>query len=131
MLKRIVQACFLITGGTLGILLIPLLLELIKIDDIPIISNSYATAILGAIIFYLITFWAVDYVLEFIKWAEDSLVKIPVTDVIFGSLGLIFGLLVAFLIGFALKCNSRTYTKCGRSSFTDIIIWLLRLSGRI
>jgi uncharacterized protein YacL len=103
MLKRIVQACFLITGGTLGILLIPQLLKLIKFDDIPIISNSYATAIIGAIIFYLITFWAVDYVLEFIKWAEDSLVKIPVTDVIFGSIGLIFGLLVAFLIGFALN----------------------------
>ena len=63
-------------------------------DDIPIISNSYATAILGAIIFYLITFWAVDYVVEFIKWAEDSLVKIPITDIIFGSVGLIFGLLV-------------------------------------
>ena len=103
MLKRIVQACFLITGGTLGILLIPQLLKLISFDDIPIISNSYVTAIIGAIIFYLITFWAVDYVLEFIKWAEDSLVKIPVTDVIFGSLGLIFGLLVAFLIGFALN----------------------------
>lgn len=103
MLKRIVQACFLITGGTLGILLIPQLLKVINFDDIPIISNSYAAAIIGAIIFYLITFWAVDYVLEFIKWAEDSLVKIPVTDVIFGSLGLIFGLLVAFLIGFALN----------------------------
>lgn len=103
MLKRIVQACFLITGGTLGILLIPQLLKVINFADIPIISNSYAAAIIGAIIFYLITFWAVDYVLEFIKWAEDSLVKIPVTDVIFGSLGLIFGLLVAFLIGFALN----------------------------
>jgi uncharacterized protein YacL len=103
MLKRIVQACFLITGGTLGILLIPELLTLMKMEGIPIISNSYVVAILGAIIFYLITFWAVDYVLEFVKWAEDSLVKIPVTDVIFGSIGLIFGLLVAYLIGFALN----------------------------
>ncbi|WML42553.1 PIN/TRAM domain-containing protein [Neobacillus sp. PS3-40] len=103
MLKRIVQACFLITGGTLGILLIPELLSLMKINDIQIINNSYVTAILGAIIFYLITFWAVDYVIGFIKWAEDSLVKVPVTDVLFGSIGLIFGLLVAFLIGFALN----------------------------
>jgi uncharacterized protein YacL len=103
MLKRIVQACFLITGGTLGILLIPELLSLIKLNDIPIIDNSYVTAILGAIIFYLISFWAVEYVIGFINWAEDSLVKVPVTDVLFGSLGLIFGLLVAFLIGFALN----------------------------
>jgi uncharacterized protein YacL len=103
MLKRIVQVCFLITGGTLGILLIPNLLVLLGIDDIPVINNSYVTATLGAIIFYLITFWAVEYVMGFIKWAEDSLVKIPVTDFLFGSIGLIFGLFVAFLIGFALN----------------------------
>jgi uncharacterized protein YacL len=103
LLKRIVQACFLIIGGTLGILLIPELLKLMNMNNIPIVSNSYVAAILGAIIFYLITFWAVDYVFEFIKWAEDSLIKIPVTDVLFGSVGLIFGLIVAFLIGFALN----------------------------
>jgi uncharacterized protein YacL len=103
MLKRIVQACFLIIGGTLGILLLPELFNLLHINDIPLINNSYITAVLGAIIFYLITFWAVDYVFNFLKWAEDSLVKVPVTDVLFGSVGLIFGLLVAFLIGFALN----------------------------
>jgi uncharacterized protein YacL len=103
MLKRIVQACFLITGGTLGILLIPELLSLLKTNEIPIINNSYVAATFGAIIFYFITFWAVDYVIGFIKWAEDSLIKVPVTDVLFGSVGLIFGLLVAFLIGFALN----------------------------
>jgi uncharacterized protein YacL len=103
MLKRIVQACFLITGGTLGIFLIPILLTLVNAGDIPVINNSYVSFILGAIIFYFITFWAVDYVINFIKWAEDSLVKIPVTDVLFGSIGLIFGLLTAFLISFALN----------------------------
>ena len=103
MLKRIVQACFLITGGTLGILLIPELLSLMKSNEIPIINNSYVAATLGAIIFYFITFWAVDYVIGFIKWAEDSLIKVPVADVFFGSVGLIFGLFVAFLIGFALS----------------------------
>src|SRR3954469_24055996 len=103
MLRRIVQACFLIIGGTLGIFLIPDLLTLLKLNDISIISNSYVTAIVGAIIFYLITFWAVDYVTDFIKWLEDSLVRIPVTDVIFGSVGLIVGLFVAFLIGYALS----------------------------
>jgi uncharacterized protein YacL len=103
MLKRIVQACFLIIGGTLGILLLPGLFHILHMSDISLLNNSYVTAIIGAIIFYLITFWAVDYVFNFIKWAEDSLVRVPVTDVLFGSVGLIFGLLVAFLIGFALN----------------------------
>jgi uncharacterized protein YacL len=103
MLKRIVQACFLITGGTLGIFLIPDLLGLVALDDIPLLNNPYVSAILGAIIFYLISFWAVDYVTNFVKWVEESLVKAPITDIIFGSVGLAFGLIVAFLIGYALN----------------------------
>lgn len=103
MLRRIIQACFLIIGGTLGIFLIPDLLSLMNMGDMALINNPYVTAILGALIFYLLTFWAVDYVHNFVKWAEESLIKAPITDVIFGSVGLFFGLLVAFLIGFALN----------------------------
>ncbi|WP_210367522.1 PIN/TRAM domain-containing protein [Bacillus sp. REN3] len=103
MLRRIIQACFLIIGGTLGIFLIPDLLSLIKMDDMALVNNPYVTAVLGALIFYLLTFWAVDHVTNFVKWAEESLIKAPITDVIFGSVGLFFGLLVAFLIGFALN----------------------------
>jgi uncharacterized protein YacL len=99
MLKRIVQACFLILGGTLGIFLLPDLLTLINLSDEPLLNNPYITAILGAIIFYILTFWAVTYVENFIKWFEDSLVRAPVTDILFGSLGLILGLFVAYLFG--------------------------------
>ncbi|KPL58171.1 MULTISPECIES: PIN/TRAM domain-containing protein [Rossellomorea] len=99
MLKRIVQACFLIVGGTLGIFLLPELFTVINLSDIPLINNPYMTAIFGAIIFYILTFWAVEYVVNFVKWFEDSLVKAPVTDLLFGSLGLIIGLFVAYLFG--------------------------------
>jgi uncharacterized protein YacL len=103
MLKRIVQACFLIIGVTLGIFLIPDLLRLLSLDNIPMLNNPYMSAVLGAIIFYLISFWAVDYVVNFVKWVEESLVRVPITDIIFGSIGLVFGLIVAFLIGYALN----------------------------
>lgn len=103
MLKRIIQACFLITGGTLGIFLIEDLLILTNLDDMTIINNPYVTAIIGAIIFYLITFWAVDYVVNFVKWFEESLIKVPIADILFGSVGLFFGLVIAFLVGFALN----------------------------
>ncbi|MCM3364402.1 PIN/TRAM domain-containing protein [Niallia sp. Sow4_A1] len=103
MLKRIVQACFLIIGGALGLFLIHDLLRLITLDDIPLLNNPYISVILGAIIFYLITFWAIDYVIHFVKWMEESLVKAPITDIIFGSAGLAFGLIIAFLIGYSLN----------------------------
>lgn len=103
MLKRIVQACFLITGVTIGIFFIPTVLTVLDLGDIKFFENPYSTGVLGAIIFYLITFWAVDYVVNFVKWVEESLIKAPITDILFGSLGLIVGLFVAFLLGFALN----------------------------
>lgn len=106
MLKRIVQACFLLFGGTLGIFLVPELLKLLNMDNIMLINNPYISAIIGALIFYLITFWVVDYVVNFVKWFEDRLVKTPVTDILFGSLGLIAGLIVAFLSGLAISSTN-------------------------
>lgn len=101
MLKRIIQACFIIVGGTLGMFFIPQLFAVIDLSDVTILNNPYVSVLLGAIIFYLVTFWLVDYVVNFIKWLEEQLVKVPSTDIIFGSLGLLVGLLVAFLIGSA------------------------------
>ena len=101
MLKRIIQACFLIVGGTLGMFLIPELLNVLDASNMTILNNPYVSVLLGAIIFYLITFWFVDHVVNLMKWLEEQLVKLPITDIIFGSLGLLLGLFVAFLIGSA------------------------------
>jgi len=98
MLKRIVQIFFLIVGGTLGIFFIPELFEILNIGDVPILDKPYTHAVLGAIILFISTFWLVDYMVGLIKWLEETLIKAPVTDVIFGSLGLVLGLIVAFLI---------------------------------
>jgi len=101
MLRRIIQACFLIIGGTLGIFLIPDLIMFVQIENISFLANPYVSALLGALIFYFLTFWAVDYVTNFVKWLEESLIKAPLADLLTGGVGLFFGLLVAFLIGFA------------------------------
>ncbi|MBM7650381.1 uncharacterized protein YacL [Bacillus ectoiniformans] len=103
MLKRLVQASFIILGGTLGSFLIPDLLQLINLDHLTLINNPYVTAILGAILFYVLTFWAVDYIIEFVKWLEDRIVNAPLTDILSGSLGLVLGLIVAFLMGIPLN----------------------------
>lgn len=103
LIKRIIQLLFLSIGGMLGILFIPELLELMNMQDIPFINTPYTLAVIGAIIFFIATFWLVDYVVNWIKVLEEAVVKAPVTDVLFGSLGLIFGLIVAFLIVIPLK----------------------------
>ncbi|WP_261134687.1 PIN/TRAM domain-containing protein [Bacillus sp. Marseille-Q3570] len=108
MLKRIVQLFFIIVGGTLGYLYVPelirLLNNLINIGDLPgFVTSPYMGTVIGAIVFYLSTFWLADYIVGFIQWIEESLMKAPVADVLFGSFGLIFGLFVAYLAMFALN----------------------------
>jgi uncharacterized protein YacL len=115
MLKRVLQICFIFIGGALGMATLPDLLPLINIDN-ELITNPITSAILGAIIFYLTTFWLVDYVAHFIKWIEEQLLIAPITDIIFGSLGLLIGLLLAFLI--TLPLNSILLTLiCGYLGF--------------
>lgn len=98
-LKRFVQLFFIITGGTLGVFFIPELIQLLNLQDVAFLEKPYVDAILGAILFFLVTFWIVDYIVELIRRVEEALLKAPVTDVLFGSLGLILGLIVAYLVG--------------------------------
>lgn len=103
MLKRIVQLFFVLVGGTLGFVFIPDLIHLLNLGDIPSwLISSYAGAVYGAIILYFTTFWLADYIVGLMKLLEEAIVKAPVTDVLFGTTGLIFGLIVAFLIGIPL-----------------------------
>ena len=100
MLKRVVQLSFLFIGGTLGVLFLPQLFTLFSFTSTPLINNPYVSAILGAIIFYLLNIFLTSPVVNFIKWMEDRLLKAPIFDLLFGTIGLIVGLSVAFLISF-------------------------------
>ncbi|QOR66743.1 PIN/TRAM domain-containing protein [Cytobacillus suaedae] len=125
MLKRIVQLFFLIIGGMLGIFFIPELFELLNVGDIPYLDKPYTLAILGAIILFITTFWLVDYIVGLIRWLEETLVKAPVTDVLFGSLGIIFGLIVAFLIVIPLKSIQFTVVNTVVPIFVTLLLGYL------
>lgn len=98
MLKKVVHAFFVITGGTLGFLYGPLLLKLLGVNEIPWLISPYLGGVIGAIIFLLLSYFLAGYVVRFLKWIEDGLVKVPIVDLLFGAIGLILGLFVAYLI---------------------------------
>ncbi|MDF0727605.1 PIN/TRAM domain-containing protein [Cytobacillus sp. S13-E01] len=125
MLKRIVQLFFLIIGGMLGIFFIPELFKLLNVGNVPYLDKPYTLAILGAIILFITTFWLVDYIVGLIRWLEEALVKAPVTDVLFGSLGLIFGLIVAFLIVIPLKSIQFTVVNTVVPIFVTLLLGYL------
>lgn len=103
MLKRVVQIGLLLVGGTLGVLFLPYLFTLSSFTSQPMIDNPYVAAVLGAIVLYLLGLFIADPIVNFIKWMEDLLLKAPIFDLLFGTIGLIVGLSVAFLVSFGLS----------------------------
>jgi uncharacterized protein YacL len=101
MMKRFVQLAFALVGASAGYYLGPkvfgvLLRSPLNFGEVP--APNLVGAILGAIILFLAAMWVADPIVSWIKWVEERLVKIPAADGLFGALGLIFGLIIAFLI---------------------------------
>ncbi|RYG72755.1 PIN/TRAM domain-containing protein [Lentibacillus lipolyticus] len=102
MLNKIVHLFFIISGGTIGFLYIPDIISLLDITDASWVASPYLGMVLGAIILFALSYLVTDYIVGFLRWIEEGLIKIPVGDLLFGSLGLIGGLVIAFLINIPL-----------------------------
>jgi uncharacterized protein YacL len=100
MLKRTIQVIFAILGGGLGYQWGPDFFEWtdqwINLGGLPV--PAYFGLGLGALLFFIGSSWVAGYLVLLLKESEDYLVKIPVTDLLFGAMGLIVGLIVAFLL---------------------------------
>lgn len=103
MLERIVHLFFIITGGTVGFLYSPAIMEFFNLQHIKWITSPYVGLVLFAIIFFVISYFIVDYIVGFLRWIEEALIKVPVIDLFFGSVGLILGLVVAYLINIPIQ----------------------------
>lgn len=103
MLKRIIQVLFLLIGATVGLIFLPYVFELIPMLDNPWVNNAIVSTILGVVLFFFLSLLFADSLVRFMKWMEENLLRAPTPDLLFGTVGLIIGLIVAFLIGFALS----------------------------
>src|SRR5690625_7669597 len=98
MLKRVLHIFFIIIGGTIGYLYGPSVIKLINPSEIAWFESEILGSILGAIILFLISYLIVDYIVGFLRWIEDALIRVSVGDLFFGSLVFIIWLLIAYLI---------------------------------
>lgn len=103
MLKKIIHLFFIITGGTLGFLYFPAIAKIPGMKEGTWYTTPYVGTVLGAIILFLLSILIADYILDFLKWIEEGLIKIPVADLSFGTIGLVIGLFVAYLINISLQ----------------------------
>src|SRR5699024_9974123 len=98
----IVHLFFIITGGTIGYLYIPDIMNLLEFTGANWILTPYLGLVVGAAILFLLSYLLADYIVKLLRWIEDGLIRVPFSDLLFGSLGLIAGLVVAYLINIPL-----------------------------
>lgn len=103
MLKRVIQVAFLFIGGALGLIFLPPLYEFMNLSSNPWLNNPYFSVAIGAALLFVLSFALSDYFVKLITWLEEMLFKLPAADLLFGTLGLIVGLIVAALVGVAIN----------------------------
>ncbi|WP_090399338.1 PIN/TRAM domain-containing protein [Natribacillus halophilus] len=102
MLKRMVQVFFVVIGAALGFIFMSELISSLNVQLPAWLLNEYVGGGLGALLFFLLSLWVADPIVRALTVIEEAIVKAPITNVLFGTVGLMFGLIVAFLIGLPL-----------------------------
>lgn len=106
--KTIITVLGLFAGYGLGLLLLtnPSIGKLFNYDAsdwLFRIAFTGVVSILIAIIFFFFSPYIIHLILKVVKDVEEELEKVPMHQIVVGSVGLIFGLLIAFLISSAIQ----------------------------
>ena len=101
MKRKIITAVFLMVGGSAGITALPYLWELAGIRN-NLFNNVFVNFGVGALIFYLLSFLLMKLILDIIQKIENYFSTLSVSYMLFGSIGTIIGLVLAWLIGIPL-----------------------------
>ncbi|SFE42176.1 Uncharacterized conserved protein YacL, contains PIN and TRAM domains [Lentibacillus persicus] len=101
-LKKIVHLFFIISGGTIGYLYVPDIVNMLEFTDATWAASPYLGMISGAIILFVLSYFIAGHIVGFLRWVEEALIRVPVGDLLIGSLGLIAGLFIAYLVNIPL-----------------------------
>ena len=99
-LKFIVVIIYFIVGAALGILIIPEVVNDIGVTSYPILKNHYIDGLLGALIFFIIFGFFINQVTQLIRTMEQWIMKRSAVEILFATIGLIIGLLIAVMESF-------------------------------
>lgn len=100
--KSIGRIIFVITGLAVGYSVLPTLWFILRLANVTWLNFPVTNALLGALIFYLLSFVFLDPILSVLRKAEKTLLNISPTKLLFGSLFLLVGLILANVIAIPL-----------------------------
>lgn len=101
MKKKIISAIFLIVGGSAGITFLPALWRWIGIENTAF-NNVFVRFGIGALIFFLLSLLVMNFILELMVKIENYFSKQSASFLMFGAIGIIIGLVLAWLISLPL-----------------------------
>ncbi|MCA9765749.1 MAG: PIN/TRAM domain-containing protein [Carnobacterium sp.] len=106
MAKKIIMGIFVLIGGSIGASFLPLVWDIFNVSN-QFMDYSFVNIVIGAIIFLLISLPTTKYIEQGIKKIEVLLSQQSLTYLLFGSIGTIIGMVLAwlgslFLIGLSL-----------------------------
>ncbi len=96
--KRVITALMAIVGASLGVSFLPEFWKTAHLSTVVWLNNSFTDALLGALIFYLLSLFVAGYLISLIRKTEKALNEISLSTLVFGSLGAIIGLILGVLI---------------------------------
>ncbi|EJY56830.1 PilT protein domain-containing protein [Alicyclobacillus hesperidum URH17-3-68] len=97
MMKKVVHLFFIVLGVVLGYQLCPdLFIHVFHLHHSLLTSNWFGAAIGGALLL-VATISLAGYVSALLRWLEERLKSAPLADILGGTIGMVIGLVVAYL----------------------------------
>ncbi|WP_125604312.1 PIN/TRAM domain-containing protein [Lapidilactobacillus bayanensis] len=100
--KLLGRIIFVITGLAVGYSVLPAVWFILRLANVDWLNFPVTNTLLGALIFYLLSFIFLDPILSLLRKTEKMLLTISPTKLLFGSLFLLAGLILANVIAIPL-----------------------------
>lgn len=102
-LKGLIILCYLVIGYSLGIMVIPELINAFNIQPTQVLSNPYIDGFIGAIVMFLLFGFLIDKIVDMADQGEKYLLKKSILEIFFATVGVMIGLMIAVMVSFILE----------------------------
>lgn len=102
-LKGLIILCYLVIGSSLGIMVIPELINAFSIQPEQVLTNSYIDGLIGAVAVFLLFGFLIDKIVYMADQGEKYLLKRSILEIFFATVGVMIGLMIAVMVSFILE----------------------------
>ncbi|MCD8779472.1 PIN/TRAM domain-containing protein [Mammaliicoccus sciuri] len=102
-LKGLIILCYLVIGSSLGIMVIPELINAFSIQPEQVLTNPYIDGLIGSVVIFLLFGFLIDKIVDMADQGEKYLLKRSILEIFFATIGVMIGLMIAVMVSFILE----------------------------